>query len=135
MRVAVLADTHGNLLALEALLADLRGQAPDLVVNLGDVASIPRPGWQRRCADRVRVPDLAGNLGRNLVEGDDTSGSVSVARPCCRQLTGFGSAVPGQSKLGSVPEKISKVANPCVTAMTITGLQALAAKHHPSVAP
>ena len=41
MRVAVLADAHGNLLALEAVLADLHAQAPDLVVNLGDLATGP----------------------------------------------------------------------------------------------
>jgi putative phosphoesterase len=41
MRFAVLSDVHGNLLALEAVLADLRGHAPDLVLNLGDHVSGP----------------------------------------------------------------------------------------------
>lgn len=41
MRIAAIADAHGNLLALEAVLADLRAQAPDLVVNLGDLVSGP----------------------------------------------------------------------------------------------
>ena len=41
MRIAVLSDVHGNLLALEAVLADLRVHAPDLVVNLGDHLSGP----------------------------------------------------------------------------------------------
>jgi putative phosphoesterase len=41
MRIAVLADTHGNLRALEAVQRDLRQQAPDLVVNLGDHLSGP----------------------------------------------------------------------------------------------
>lgn len=41
MRIAVLSDIHGNLLALEAVLADLRVHAPDLVVNLGDHLSGP----------------------------------------------------------------------------------------------
>ena len=36
MRVALIADIHGNLPALEAVLADLAQQAPDTVVNLGD---------------------------------------------------------------------------------------------------
>jgi predicted phosphodiesterase len=34
MRIAIIADTHGNLIALEAVLKDLRTQAPDLTVNL-----------------------------------------------------------------------------------------------------
>ena len=41
MRIAILADTHGNLLALEAVLADLRAQAPDLIINLGDLFTGP----------------------------------------------------------------------------------------------
>jgi len=30
MRIAVIADVHGNLLALDAVLADLRQQSPDI---------------------------------------------------------------------------------------------------------
>lgn len=41
MRIAVLADIHGNLRALEAVQSDLRKQSPDLVVNLGDHLSGP----------------------------------------------------------------------------------------------
>lgn len=41
MRLAVLADVHGNLGALEAVLADLARHAPDAVVNLGDCVSGP----------------------------------------------------------------------------------------------
>ena len=42
MRIAVIADIHGNILALEAVIADLarRGGA-DVVVNLGDLVSGP----------------------------------------------------------------------------------------------
>lgn len=35
-RIAVISDVHGNAPALEAVLADIRAHAPDLVVNLGD---------------------------------------------------------------------------------------------------
>jgi putative phosphoesterase len=41
MRIAVLADIHGNLRALEAVQADLRAQSPVLVVNLCDHLSGP----------------------------------------------------------------------------------------------
>lgn len=41
MRIAALADIHGNLRALEAMIADLRKYQPDLVVNLGDHVSGP----------------------------------------------------------------------------------------------
>lgn len=36
MRIAVIGDVHGNAFALEAVLKDLKTQAPDLTVNLGD---------------------------------------------------------------------------------------------------
>jgi predicted phosphodiesterase len=41
VRLAVIADIHGNLRALEAVLADIASHAPDAVVNLGDCVSGP----------------------------------------------------------------------------------------------
>ncbi len=41
MRIAVIADVHGNLRALEAVRADLARRSPDIVVNLGDNVSGP----------------------------------------------------------------------------------------------
>ncbi len=38
MRVAVLADIHGNLAAAEAVLEDIKQQAPDYIVAAGDLA-------------------------------------------------------------------------------------------------
>ena len=82
MRVAVLADAHGNLLALEAVLADVHAQAPDLVVNLGDLATGPfDPAGSADVQIALGCPTLAGNHERNLLEGDDISGSVAFARP------------------------------------------------------
>lgn len=44
MRVALISDVHGNLLALEAVLADVNKQAPDQIVCLGDLATFgPHP--------------------------------------------------------------------------------------------
>jgi putative phosphoesterase len=37
MRIAVISDIHGNLTALDAVLADLRQQKPDLVLHGGDL--------------------------------------------------------------------------------------------------
>jgi predicted phosphodiesterase len=82
MRIAVLADTHGNLLAFEAVLADLRAEAPDLVVNLGDLFTGPfDPAGSADAQIALACPALAGNHERNLLEGDDTSPSVAFARP------------------------------------------------------
>jgi len=52
MRVAVISDIHGNLHALEAVLADIERQAPDEVWCLGDVVGYgPRPN---ECVALVR---------------------------------------------------------------------------------
>lgn len=62
MRLAIVSDIHGNLTALEAVVADLRLTSPDLVVQGGDVAVLgPRPV---EVADRVRElgwPGVVGN--------------------------------------------------------------------------
>jgi|SRR5579864_3572429 len=38
MRIAILADIHGNLTALDAVVADLREQKPDVIYHGGDLA-------------------------------------------------------------------------------------------------
>ncbi|HEY2117307.1 MAG TPA: metallophosphoesterase family protein [Candidatus Angelobacter sp.] len=37
MRIAIVSDVHGNLTALDAVLADLRQQKPDMVFHGGDI--------------------------------------------------------------------------------------------------
>lgn len=82
MRIAVLADAHGNLLALQAMLADLHTASPDLVVNLGDLATGPfDPAGSADAQVALGCPTVAGNHERNLLEGDDKSSSVAFARP------------------------------------------------------
>jgi predicted phosphodiesterase len=73
MRLAILADIHGNLLALEAVLADLeaRGGADALVVA-GDLClDGPHP---RAVLERVRAlgcPVIQGNTDRDLAAAPD----------------------------------------------------------------
>ena len=82
MRIAVLADAHGNLLALQAVLTDLRAAAPDLVVNLGDVATGPfDPAGSADIQMALGCATVAGNHERDLLEGSDASPSVAFARP------------------------------------------------------
>lgn len=50
MRVAALYDIHGNLPALEAVLAEVEAEGVDAVVVGGDVMPGPRPG---ACLDRI----------------------------------------------------------------------------------
>jgi predicted phosphodiesterase len=69
MRVAVISDTHGNLPALEAVLADIATLAPDAVVMAGDFA-FGGP-WPAECIDTIRargIPAVRGNTDEFLVE-------------------------------------------------------------------
>jgi predicted phosphodiesterase len=82
MRIAAIGDAHGNLIALDAVLNDIRTAAPDLIVNLGDLFTGPfDPAGSAEVQIALKCPTLAGNHERNLLEGDDTSPSVSFARP------------------------------------------------------
>lgn len=67
MRIAVLADIHGNVIALEAALADLAQHKPDLIVDLGDCASGPL--WPKETMDRLadlKAPTVRGNHDRQV---------------------------------------------------------------------
>ncbi|QGP78644.1 metallophosphoesterase family protein [Sphingobium sp. CAP-1] len=68
MRIAILSDIHGNLVALDAVLADIAGHRVDHVVNLGDILSGPL--WPGETADRLmalNLPTIRGNHERQLL--------------------------------------------------------------------
>ncbi len=62
MRVAALADVHGNAVALEAVLAEVEREQPDLIVSCGDLTWGPLPletvallePWREQSAVRQR---------------------------------------------------------------------------------
>ncbi len=61
MRIAVVSDIHANLTALDAVIADLRTTAPDLIVQGGDlVVGGPRPA---EVIDRIREMNWPGVYG------------------------------------------------------------------------
>jgi predicted phosphodiesterase len=61
MRIALVSDIHGNLTALEAVIADLRETAPDLVLHGGDLAG---PGSRpAEVVDRIREVGWHGVMG------------------------------------------------------------------------
>jgi putative phosphoesterase len=69
MRLGLIADLHGNLPALEAVLAELERDGVDRIVCLGDVAVGPRPS---ETLNRVRLlgcPVVMGNWDAAFVAG------------------------------------------------------------------
>ena len=69
MRFAAIADVHGNYLALEAVLADIRAEGISDIVNLGDMASGPLDA--RRTMDALMALDavhVLGNHDRYLID-------------------------------------------------------------------
>lgn len=73
MRIAILSDIHANLPALEAALADVEAQDPDLVLCLGDlVGYAPWPNEVVAEIRRRRIPTIAGNYDEGVgVSSDD----------------------------------------------------------------
>lgn len=76
MKLAVIADIHGNLPALDAVLADIARRAVDRTVNLGDIVSGPL--FPAETADRLMpldLPTIRGNHERQvLTHGPDRIG-------------------------------------------------------------
>jgi len=67
-RIAVLSDIHGNLPALEAVVADAETRGCGLFLNLGDILSGPL--WPAETADFLMArdwPTIAGNHERQVL--------------------------------------------------------------------
>lgn len=70
MRLGVIADIHGNVLALQAVLGALRQRGVTQVVDLGDLVSGPL--WPAETLALLRdagIPTLRGNHDRWVAEG------------------------------------------------------------------
>ena len=71
MKIAALSDIHGNLLALDAVLEDVRSRGVDITVNLGDILSgalLPAETAERLMA--LELPTIRGNHERQVLAGD-----------------------------------------------------------------
>ncbi len=70
-KIAILADIHGNILALEKVVEDLQRRGVDAVVTLGD--QISGPLWPKETAQFLMNQNwlqVAGNHDRQLVTKD-----------------------------------------------------------------
>lgn len=79
-RIALVSDIHGNVVALEAVLADLDARGVDAVVNLGDHVSGPL--WPRETAALLMArgwPSIRGNHDRMVTDDPPASHGPSDA--------------------------------------------------------
>ena len=88
MRIAVLADVHGNLAAFETALAAARAASPDLLVVAGDVVNggpDSRACWTLARAEADLL--LRGNHERYAIDRGTAAGDPSWFGPRFRTLT------------------------------------------------
>jgi predicted phosphodiesterase len=95
MAIALIADIHGNLAALDAVLDTLKAETPDQIICLGDVSATgPKP---REVLHRLRelgCPVVMGNADAELLdeappgpETDEESRRIAdISRWCADQL-------------------------------------------------
>jgi predicted phosphodiesterase len=69
MRLALIADIHGNLPALDAVLAELAREGIDQAVCLGDISIGPQPVETLERVRALGCPVILGNWDAWLVEG------------------------------------------------------------------
>jgi len=91
MRVAVISDIHGNLPALEVVLAEVERAKPDMIVSCGDVASGPMPA---ETIDRLvtlrNARFVRGNADDGLIDEFDGNAPRPLPGPfvdwCAKQI-------------------------------------------------
>ena len=95
MRIALIADIHGNLAALQAALEATDRDRPDQIVCLGDVAATgPRPREALALLRDVGCPVVMGNADAELLDPSDTvsdpddftANILDITRWCADQL-------------------------------------------------
>ncbi len=85
--VAVLADIHGNLAALEAVLADLATQSYDQLVIAGDlVMNGPHPAETLACIRGLHAPTLFGETDRAVVDASSGNSEQALAHWTAEQI-------------------------------------------------
>ena len=81
MRIAVISDVHGNLIGLDATLADLQAQPADQIVFLGDmIQGGPQPAEVLARLRELACPVVMGNADAWLLTGTATGEEPTTER-------------------------------------------------------
>jgi putative phosphoesterase len=96
MRIALISDLHGNMVALRAVLQHIEASRVDRIVCLGDVATLgPAPGQVLETLARLDCPCILGNhdaflLDRELIRRYTETPVIVAAVDGCRDGLGAG---------------------------------------------
>ncbi len=86
MRILIFSDIHGNAVGLEAMLADIQGEAFDQMVCLGDaIQGGPQPAEVVARLRNLGCPVVMGNADAWLLTGEET-GAEPIAEERKRKL-------------------------------------------------
>lgn len=95
MKVVVISDIHGNGVALEAVLAEIRGEGADQVVCLGDaIQGGPQPREVVGLLREWGIPVVMGNADAWLLAGEET-GKEAISAERLRQMEAGAGVVVG----------------------------------------
>jgi predicted phosphodiesterase len=95
LRLALIADIHGNLAACEAVMAEIERERPEAIVCLGDVAATgPQPREVIALLRQLKCPMVMGNADAELLhpivadeENDSNAARIAdISRWCAAQL-------------------------------------------------
>src|SRR6478609_8160955 len=85
MRIGLIADIHGNKLALDTVLAQLDHRAVDTIVCLGDVAMLgPQPEESIATLQALQIPVVMGNTDAWFFGGDQPGPETALLANWCR---------------------------------------------------
>src|SRR5436309_329819 len=92
MRIGLIADIHGNLVALEAVLAELARRDVDDLICLGDVAALgPQPVAAIERLRAIGCPVVMGNTDAWLIDPgsirDASAPTLEITQWCAAQLS------------------------------------------------
>ncbi|HEX3355149.1 MAG TPA: metallophosphoesterase family protein [Terriglobales bacterium] len=95
MRIAIVSDIHGNRRAFQAVLADLRQAAPDLIVHGGDLAA--GAAYPAEIVDHIRSlgwPGVRGNTDEMLCSPETLSQYAATQPSLARILAMVEETIP-----------------------------------------
>lgn len=88
LTIAVIADVHGNIWALDAVLEDIHSRNVDQIINLGDCVYGPLdPGATAERLNQPNIITIAGNMDTIFTNPPDSAQSSQTFQFVCRHLT------------------------------------------------